>query len=186
MRTIVILIMMLSSFTASQAQEITFNAIVKGVIDNAEMKKELILNGFTKINDSSDSFTDTYAFGYDTKEETAAIWVSISTLQTITASGIMTNFYFIDIQSFMPFIQENLKEDIIRNCTFEGVQDNDALDYRFKSKIGFHISSEDGTNNISVFPLFDPDSPEFEKELREWKQQEKERIEREQQTQQKD
>ena len=75
------------------------------------------------------------------------------------------------------------KEEIIQNCTFEGIEDNDALVYKFKSKTVFNISSEDGTNIISVYPLFDPDSPELETEVLEWQRQEQERIEREQQEQ---
>lgn len=179
MKTLVVIILMLSFFTASQAQEITFNALVNGVVDDAEIKKELILNGFTKITGSSDSSTDTYAFGYNEEEETAAIWVIITTHEAKATSGKTYNLYTIDIQSFVPFIHDDLKEEIIQNCTFEGIEDNDALVYKFKSKTVFNISSEDGTNIISLYPLFDPDSPEFETEVLEWKRQEQERIERE-------
>jgi len=181
MKTLGVIILMLSFFTASQAQEITFNALVNGVIDDAEIKKELILNGFTKITGSSDSSTDTYAFGYNEEEETAAIWVIITTHEAKATSEKTYNLYTIDIQSFVPFIHDDLKEEIIQNCTFEGIEDNDALVYKFKSKTVFNISSEDGTNIISLYPLFDPDSPDFETEVVEWQRQEQERIERERQ-----
>ncbi|MEA3476672.1 MAG: hypothetical protein U9R60_00705 [Bacteroidota bacterium] len=171
--------MLLSAFAASQAQLITFNALKNGVIDDAEIKKELILNGFTKITGSSDSSTDTYAFRYDEEEETAAIWVLVKPFYGIGSLREDSGLFMIQIQSFGIFSQDNLKEEIVQKCTFEGIGDDDALMYKFESHTVFNISSVDGTNYISVYPLFNPGSSEAEPDALEWQRQEQERIERE-------
>ena len=181
MKTTIIIILMLSSLTASQAQDISFNALKNGVIDDAEIKKELILNGFTKITGSSDSSEDTYAYRYNEEEETAATWVIITKLEEKEYTGKGLSLYLINIQSSIPFFLDDLKEEIVQNCSFSGVGDDDALVYIFESKTAFNISSEDGTNLIWAYPLIDTESPESEKEALEWQRQEQERIGRERQ-----
>ena len=185
MKTLVITIMLLSAFVASQAQLITFNALKNGVTDVTEIKKELILNGFTKVTKASDSYEDVYAWGYNDVFERAKIWVHISPL-----SNDSKGFNVIDVQSDDHEIHEYLKEEIIQNCTFEGIE-NDVLIYNFNSNIVFHIASEDGRDMITAGPPIDILLQEIDPEILEHLLQEEmgtqrteqERIERERQEQ---
>lgn len=172
--------MMLSAFVASQAQLISFNALRDGVTDDAEIKKELILNGFTKVTDASDSIKDTYAYRYDEEEEQAAIWVTISTIfhndSVARSYGASPGWCTIEMQSSGHEIYEYLKNEIVQNCTFEGIGYDDALEYKFKSKANFYISSVNGTNLIEVSPpletlnqLLEPLFLEFFEKLRQEK-----------------
>lgn len=134
-----------------QAQLITFEALKNGVIDDAEIKKELILNGFTKVTASSASSNeisiDSYAWGYDDFLEEAALWVTIKTAEIDSL-----RIFIIDVQSFGHENHEYLKDEILQNCTFEGIGSDDALEYKYESTAMFSISSENGTNFISVSP----------------------------------
>lgn len=159
MKKIVLTLIMLSALAASQAQLITFNALKNGVSDVAEIKKELILNGFTKVRNASDSANDTYAYLYDEEEKKAAIWVTITPFfenDSIARSyGASPGWCTIEMQSFGHEIYEYLKEEIVQYCTFEGIGFDDALEYKFKSEADFYISSIDGTNLIEVSPPLD-------------------------------
>lgn len=95
---------------------ITFNALKDGVYDVAVIKKELIINGFTKITKDSESLldVDNYAYGYDEDGETASIWVEVGTLIESEDGG----FYVISVQTFGQYIHDELVDDINENCKF--------------------------------------------------------------------
>jgi len=132
-----------------QAQLITLNALKKGVIDVAEIEKELIINGFTKVTASPDSNTDTYAYNYDETEEAASIRVIIAPVIEFENGGL----YDISVLTSGDYIHDELMEEISENCTFDGLEVGDALVYTCDYTT-FAVSSEGGKNTITAFPNF--------------------------------
>jgi len=144
-------------YVSLQAQLISFDALRDGVFDVTEIKKELILNGFTKVTASPKSDTDTYTYNYDEKEETASIWVYITPVIELENAGL----YSIMVQTSGDYIHDELVEEITENCTFEGIRVGDALVYTCDYAT-FAVSTQGGNRAITTFPNFEQlsmDSP---------------------------
>jgi len=147
--TVAILSLLCISLQAQLFPEaITFNALKDGVHDVAVIKKELIINGFTKVSKSSNSTEDTYAYGYDEDKETATIWVEVGTLAKTKNAEI----YAISVLSFGHYIHNQLVEEIVELGTFDRIGVDDELIYTFEY-CEISVTSEDGNNIIYVFPV---------------------------------
>ena len=161
MRRVLTVALLSCLYISLQAQDISFDALKDGVFDVAEIKKELILNGFTKVTDSSEPSGDTYAWGYDEDEETANIWVYIEAEVEIGSVGI----YKILVITYGNYIHDELVEEITEKCTFKGIGETDELEYACGYS-AFDINSEDGNNMILAYPNHDQismDSPVMDK-----------------------
>jgi len=132
-----------------QAQLISFDALKDGVIDDAEIKKELILNGFTKDTASPDSDTDTYTYYYDETVETASIRVFIDPIIELESAGL----YSISVLTYGDYIHDDLVEEIKDNCTFDGTRAGDELVYNCDYAT-FGVSFQDLHNVIIAYPNF--------------------------------
>jgi hypothetical protein len=140
-----------------QAQLISFDALKNGVFDVTEIKKELILNGFTKVTTPPNSNTDTYAYNYNETEETASIRVSITPVIELENAGL----YEIDVQTSGDYIHDELVKEITEKCTFEGIGKGDELVYSCDYAT-FVAYSQGGNNTIMAYPNFEQltlDSP---------------------------
>jgi hypothetical protein len=148
MRRILTVALLSLLYVSLQAQEISFDALKKGTIDVSEIKKELILNGFTKVSKSSDSYEDTYAYKYDEDKETATIWVEVGSVAKTENAEI----YAISILSFGSYIHNQLVDEIVELGTFDRIGEDDELIYTYEY-CEFSVRSEDGDNIILVFPM---------------------------------
>ena len=133
-----------------QAQLISFRALKNGVIDDTEIRMELILNGFTKFTSSSNSDTDTYAYNYDETKETASIRVGITPLVVLENTGL----YSIYVQTSGDYIHDELVQEIIENCTLEGIKGGDGSVYTCDYTT-FLVSSQGGNRLIMANPNFE-------------------------------
>jgi hypothetical protein len=143
-----------------QAQLISFDALKVGVIDVTEIKKELFLNGFTKVTASPDSNTDTYAYYYDETVETASIRVLIDPIIELENAGL----YSIMVLTYGDYIHDDLVKEIKENCTFDGTRVGDELVYTCDYTT-FAVSFQDLHNYIVASPNFEQlpmDSPFME------------------------
>ena len=143
-----------------QAQFISFDALKDGVIDATDIKKELILNGFTKITASPDSKIDTYVYYYDETVETASIRVIIDPIIELENAGL----YSIVVLTYGDYIHDDLVEEIKENCTFDGTRVGDELVYTCDYTT-FGVSFQDLHNAIIAYPNFEKlpkDSPFME------------------------
>ena len=131
-----------------QAQLISFDALKDGVFDVTEIKKELILNGFTKVTASPNSNTNTYAYNYDETEETASIWVYITPVIELENAGL----YSIMVRTSGDYIHDELVEEITENCTFEGNRVGDELFYT--CDYATFLVTQDGNRVIIAYPNF--------------------------------
>jgi len=148
-RVLIVSIMSLLLCISLQAQLISFDALKDGVIDVTEIKKELIINGFTKDTASSESDTDTYAYNYDETEETASIWVYITPVIELENAGL----YDIVVQTSGDYIHDELVEEITENCTFDGIGVVDETVYTCDYTT-FLVSTQGGRNAIFAYPNF--------------------------------
>lgn len=142
-----------------QAQFISFDALKDGVNDVTEIKKELILNGFTKVADSPNSDTDTYAYNYDETEETASIRVGITPLIELENAGL----YEIYVHTSGDYIHDDLVEEITENCTFDRTRVGDELVYTCDYAT-FVVSSQGGNRSIIAYPNFEQLTEEMTEE----------------------
>lgn len=149
MRRILTVILLSFLYISLQAQLITYDALKKGVIDVTEIKKELILNGFTNGTASPESNTDTYAYNYDETEETASIWVHITPVIELENAGL----YTISVRTSGDYIHDELVEEITENCTFEGIRVGDELVYTCDYAT-FDVSTQGGNSAIIAYPNF--------------------------------
>lgn len=157
MRRILTVTLLSFLYISLQAQLISFDALKKGVFDVAEIKKELILNGFTKVTASPKSDTDTYTYNYDETEETALIWVYITPVIELENAGL----YSIMVQTSGDYIHDELVEEITENCTFKGIRVGDVLVYTCDYAT-FNVSTQGGNRAITTYPNFEQlsmDSP---------------------------
>lgn len=158
MRKILTLTLLSLLCVSLQAQLISFDALKDGVIDVTEIKKELILNGFTKVTTPPNSNTYTYAYNYDETKETASIWVIITPLIELENTGL----YEILVRTSGDYIHDDLVEEITENCTFESLK-NDALKYTCDYAT-FVVSSQGGNRSIIAYPNFEQLTEEMTEE----------------------
>ena len=149
MRRILTVTLLSLLYVSLQAQLISFEALKKGVFDITEIKKELILNGFTKFTASPNSDTDTYAYNYDETEETASIRVGITPLIELENAGL----YEIFVRTSGDYIHDELVEEITENCTFEGNRVGDELFYT--CDYATFLVTQDGNRVIIASPNFE-------------------------------
>ena len=149
MRRVLTVTLLSFLYISLQAQLISFDALKDGVIDVTEIKKELILNGFTKVTASPNSDTDTYAYNYDETEETASIWVSITPVIELENAGL----YSISVRTSGDYIHDDLVEEITENCTFDGIGVGDQTVYTCDYTT-FSVSTQGGRNAIIAYPNF--------------------------------
>lgn len=149
MRTVLTITLLSLLCVSLQAQLISFDALKHGVFDVTEIKKELILNGFTKFTASPNSDTDTYAYNYDETEETASIRVGITPLIELENAGL----YEIFVRTSGDYIHDELVEEITENCTFEGNRVGDGLFYT--CDYATFLVTQDGNRVIIASPNFE-------------------------------
>lgn len=163
MRRIIVISLLCGLIVTAHAQLIKFNTLVEGVDDLAVIKRELILNGFTRLSeddmrdDERDFTTTLYAYNYDATWETADIYVAIASHNDIEDF----EYYSIIVSTFGHDLNEYLKGEINEHCEFSDVDENDNLIYyyedstssaEFSRLIEITIGSEDGNDLISVYP----------------------------------
>lgn len=168
MRRILTVLLMSLLYVSLQAQLISFDTLKNGVIDVAKIKKELILNGFTKVTDSPKSNSETYNYNYDETEETASISVIITPLIELENAGLFS----ISVLTSGDYIHDELEKEISEKCTFEGLK-NDALMYTCDYTT-FIVSSQGGKRIIIAHPNYqqlpEEEMKEFLKAIEETKE----------------
>lgn len=162
--------MLLFAIATSQAQDISVDALKDGVLDEAEIKKELILNGYTKVTKDSDSSQDTYAYNYDEDTEKAAVWVTIYPMYS--GGGYLISLQI--IRGIFINLYEELLEEISDKCKFKGIGLDDEIEYTC-GDAEFSVSSRDGVDFIRVYPSSDP-IPEEQEHIERERQDQAERL----------
>ena len=152
MKRILTVILLSLLCVSVHAQLISFDALKDGVFDVTEIKKELILNGFTKVTASPNSNTNTYAYNYDETEETASIWVHITPVIELENAGL----YTISVRTSGDYIHDELVEEITENCMFDRIGVGDDLVYTCDYAT-FVVSTQGGNSAIIAYPNFHQD-----------------------------
>jgi len=164
MRRILSVTLLSLVYVALQAQLISFESLRDGVFDLTKIKKELILNGFTKLTASSNSDTDTYVYNYDETKQKASIWVNITPLFELANAGL----YSIDVLTSGDYLHDELLEEITEHCAFKEVGVGDGLVYTC-DYAAFVVSSQGGNRLIGAYPNFEKLAEEMtEEELEEF------------------
>jgi hypothetical protein len=165
MRRIFVISLLCGLIFSAHAQLIKFNTLVEGVENVAVIKKELILNGFTRLSENigleetSDYTTTLYAYNYNAIIDDYDIVVALTNYHDVGDVGF--EYHAIIISTSGHELFEYLKGEINEHCEFSDVDEHDRLLYYYEDStssseisrlIDITISSEDGNDLITVSP----------------------------------